>query len=100
MGRPPAIAFSDEPPGNVDTTSVHGFVPGLGGWAQPTMGAPTRSPSHRTGAPPAVTTVCFGMSMTLPPWAHMMAALTFTSGGIFAPPSAVPEVLGVSAPPG
>src|SRR3954447_2390019 len=82
MGLPPALAFREEPPGSVETTVVHGFVLGLGARAQPTMGAPIRSVSHTTGDPPAMTVVCFGMSVTLPPWTHMMVALTLTSGGI------------------
>jgi hypothetical protein len=50
---------------------VHGFVVGVGGWAQPTIGAPITSGTHITGAPRMVTTTWRGMSMTVPPWEHI-----------------------------
>ena len=63
-GLPPTITLSELPPGSVETTVVHGFVAGEGGCAQPTIGEPMRSPSHRTGEPPISTCVCFGISVT------------------------------------
>ena len=50
-GSPPTVTVGADEPGNVETTSVHGFVPGLGGCAHPTIGAPERSPSQRTFPP-------------------------------------------------
>jgi hypothetical protein len=80
-GLPPTRTFSDHDPGNVAATVVHGFVAGVGGSAQPTIGAPMMSGTHITGAPPAITLNCRGMSMTRPPWAHMMVALLVRIGG-------------------
>src|SRR4051795_11074104 len=48
-GRPAAVTRVDAEPGSVEMTVVQGFVPGLGGCAHPTMGAPARSPSRSTG---------------------------------------------------
>src|SRR3712207_4431813 len=79
-GRPPTMTIGDDPPGRVDTTTVHGFVTGVGGWAQPTIGAPTRSPSHKTGAPPAVTVVWRGVRSTCPPWTQIIRADDVSSG--------------------
>ena len=73
-GRPPTRTLVDHDPGSVVTTVVHGFVVGEGGWAQPTIGAPTRSGTHITGAPRMRTVACRGMSMTRPPWAHITVA--------------------------
>src|SRR5438445_596630 len=44
--RPPTRTFSDVEPGKVETTAVHGFEAMVGGWVQPTIGAPTKSGSH------------------------------------------------------
>src|SRR4051794_24951614 len=55
-------------------TTRHGAVAGVGGWAQPTIGEPTRSPTHIAGMPPTRTLTCLGMSVTWPPWAHMILA--------------------------
>jgi hypothetical protein len=71
VGLPPTRTLSDHEPGSVDTTVVHGFVVGVAGWAQPTIGAPTTSGTHITGAPRMVTTAWRGMSMTVPPWEHI-----------------------------
>ena len=71
IGLPPTRTLSDHEPGSVDTTVVHGFVVGVAGWAQPTIGAPTTSGTHITGAPRMVTTAWRGMSMTFPPWEHI-----------------------------
>ena len=72
-GLPPTRTLSDHEPGSADTTVVHGFVAGVGGWAQPTIGAPMTSGTHITGAPRMVTTPWRGMSMTFPPWdAHRL----------------------------
>ena len=73
-GRPPTKTFGDHEPGNVATTVVHGFVVGVGGCAQPTIGAPFRSGTHITGPPWMSTTPCRGMSITCPPCAHVMTA--------------------------
>jgi len=81
-GLPPAITFNEVDPGSVETTVVQGFVLGLGGCAQPTIGEPTRSGSQSTGAPPAITCICFGITTTWPPCAQMIVALLLTSGGI------------------
>src|SRR5262249_55118301 len=77
----PALALSEVEPGNVVVTIVHGLVLGDGGWAQPTIGAPTRSGSQSTGAWPACTVICFGISVTRPPWAQRIVALIVTTGG-------------------
>lgn len=55
-GFPPTVTRGEVEPGSVDTTVVHGFVDGVGGTAQPMMGAPARSGSQST-LPPAITTV-------------------------------------------
>jgi hypothetical protein len=80
-GLLPAMTFSEVDPGNVVATIVHGFVPGDGGCAQPTIGEPTRSGSQRTGPPPASTCACLGMSVTRPPCAQRIVALPVTTGG-------------------
>ena len=64
-GRPPTVTVGADEPGNVDTTSVHGFVPGLGGCVQPTIGAPERSPSQRTFPPWIWTCTCSGQQRHL-----------------------------------
>ena len=72
-------------------TTRHGAVAGVGGWAQPTIGEPTRSPTHIAGMPPTRTLTCLGMSVTWPPWAHMILAPVLMMGlGI--PFKVLPEV--------
>src|SRR5689334_7271858 len=44
-GRPATRTFSEVEPGRVETTVVQGLVAGVGGRAQPTIGAPSRSGS-------------------------------------------------------
>ena len=56
-GAPAAVTRVEAEPGSVEITVVQGFVPGLGGCAQPTIGAPERSPSRSTGLPAIVTCV-------------------------------------------
>jgi hypothetical protein len=79
-GRPATRTFGDEEPGNVDTTVVQGLVAGVGGCAQPTIGAPRRSGSHMAGAPWIRTVPWRGMSMTRPPWAHITTACDVRMG--------------------
>ena len=62
--------------------NVLGFVVGVGGWAQPTIGAPIRSGSHITMPPWIPTVICRGISVTRPPWLHMTVALVVSTGGI------------------
>jgi hypothetical protein len=81
-GSPAAMTRVEAEPGSVEMTMVQGFVPGLGGCAQPTMGAPERSPSRRTGLPAIVTVVCRGVSMTCPPWMQRIVAPVVTIGGM------------------
>lgn len=86
-GNPATNARGDVPvPGMTETTVVQGLEPGLGGCAQPAIGAPMRSVSRRTGAPPAVTVVCFGVSITRPPCAQRIVAFVVTKSGIAKPP--------------
>ena len=80
-GLPPTRTFSDHDPGSTETTVVHGFVAGVGGCAQPAIGAPIRSGTHMTGEPWMSTLNWRGISMTRPPWAHMMVAALVTMGG-------------------
>lgn len=80
-GLPPTCTLSEVDPGRVETTVVQGFDPGVGGSAQPAIGAPARSGSHSTAAPSMVTLCCFGISLTWPPWTHMIVALLVTIGG-------------------
>src|SRR4051812_39911257 len=61
-------------------TTRHGAVAGVGGCAQPTIGEPTMSPTQRTGWPPQRTFTCFGISVTCPPWAHMILAAVVRIG--------------------
>jgi hypothetical protein len=63
-GIPLAVTFSDQEPGSVDTTTVQGFVAGVGGIGQPTIGAPSRSGTQSAGAPPIRTFVCRGIART------------------------------------
>lgn len=100
-GRPPAVTVGFDEPGSVETTTVQGFVLGLGGWAHPTIGAPDRSPSHRTLPPWICTCICLGMSVTCPPCAQMMVALVVTIGGIVlpSPPDYLRRAAGGKAPP-
>src|SRR5215216_5121637 len=83
-GRPPTFTLSDDDdgPGMTETTAVQGFELGVTGTGQPTIGAPTRSSSQTTGAPPARTLVCLGTSITRPPCTHMMVAFVVTIGGM------------------
>jgi DNA-binding NarL/FixJ family response regulator len=80
-GLPATMTFSDHDPGSTLRTVVHGLVAGVGGTGQPAMGAPMRSVTHRTGAPPASTACCDGTGLTFPPCVHMMIALAVSSGG-------------------
>ena len=50
-GLPPTRTLSDHEPGRVETTVVHGFVVGVGGWAQPTIGAPIAIGHAHHGSP-------------------------------------------------
>lgn len=73
-GRPPTVTFSDHEPGIACRRVVHGFVAGVGGCAQPTIGAPTKSGTQSTGAPPISTFVCPGIGLTWPPCAQVITA--------------------------
>src|SRR6185312_14303437 len=84
-GSPPTRTVGADPPGSVETTVVQGLLEMVGGWAQPTIGAPIRSVSRSTAPPPAVTVACFGVRTTVPPWMQMIVSLVVTMGGILEP---------------
>lgn len=73
-GLPPTVTFSDQEPGKVATSVVHGLVAGVGGIGQPTIGAPSRSGTHITGPPAIVTCTWRGINITCPPCAHETTA--------------------------
>src|SRR5438067_2167514 len=81
-GRPPTFTFREVEPGRVEATIVHGFVAGDGGCAHPMIGEPARSGSQSTGEPLISTCVCFGISVTWPPWMQVIVAAEVTIGGI------------------